>query len=127
MRTTVRVPLNRQANVVSPGLDEVVESGNYAFNAAWEDDSEWPPVAIQGLEKDVVEKVSLYHRFILAKIIGALHWARLIAMESRYSHLSFKPLLIVSISVVPPVPNLKRLLPLSFRPQSSHSALPGYR
>ncbi|KAH6894645.1 bacterial alpha-L-rhamnosidase-domain-containing protein [Thelonectria olida] len=51
MATQVKVPPNGEAHVVLSGVDEVVGSGEYSFNTAWQDDPEWPPSYIPGPEK----------------------------------------------------------------------------
>ncbi|KAL4878199.1 bacterial alpha-L-rhamnosidase-domain-containing protein [Aspergillus karnatakaensis] len=55
MRTRVVVPPNGEARVVLDGVDEVVGSGEYVFETGWVEEGEWPPSAIRGPQKNVVE------------------------------------------------------------------------
>jgi alpha-L-rhamnosidase len=55
MRTRVCVPPNERARVRLHGVGEVVGSGEYVFETVWEPEGEWPPTAIPGPQRNVVE------------------------------------------------------------------------
>lgn len=54
MKTFVSVPPNGEARVLLPGVDKTVLSGTYEFETKWEEDTEWPPNAIQGAQGDAM-------------------------------------------------------------------------
>ncbi|OAA56260.1 alfa-L-rhamnosidase [Niveomyces insectorum RCEF 264] len=51
----VAVPPNGQAKVVLPGIEETVGSGEYHYEAAWQEEPDWPPAIIQGSQGLVVD------------------------------------------------------------------------
>ncbi|KAL2836939.1 bacterial alpha-L-rhamnosidase-domain-containing protein [Aspergillus pseudoustus] len=55
MMTTVCVPPNGRARVVLDGVDEVVGSGEYVFETVWKGEGKWPPAAIEGPQRNIVE------------------------------------------------------------------------
>ena len=48
MKVKVGVPPACSAQVVLPGVDEVVGSGQYEFDTTWEEEKDWPPQVFQG-------------------------------------------------------------------------------
>lgn len=59
MRTEVHVPPNGRARVVLNGIEEEVGSGQYVFETKWQEEGEWPPKAIPGPQKNVVQDTFL--------------------------------------------------------------------
>jgi alpha-L-rhamnosidase len=43
MRVKIGVPPNTTAQVVLPGVDEMVGSGKKVYTVKWEKDARWPP------------------------------------------------------------------------------------
>ncbi|KAF5012493.1 hypothetical protein FDECE_1446 [Fusarium decemcellulare] len=54
LKVTVTVPPNGEARVVLNGVDELVKSGTYKYETEWDEDPEWPPTVIQGLQGNEV-------------------------------------------------------------------------
>lgn len=48
MSVDVEVPPNGSAQVVLPGIDEVVGSGKRHYDVTWQADKRWPPKSLEG-------------------------------------------------------------------------------